>query len=236
MNFTTALIGAVLGLLAAEDPTLPKSPDRWQSFQQSVTRLVPIHVATAAEGRLVNPEMDALILATINYAETRFRLPAPKGDCYRTHAYNGVPSGRWPKGYVPKMRWVCPAVGPLNIAQGNRFVVHEWPEIQELLPGVLDERLTVKDMEDITTNITLGYGIVDHWKNACPNKNAPASVASWLTAYRWGRCTPQHWNKRYFDDEARRRCERLERMAAHIRSAGVPLEPTACLPRQKHAT
>lgn len=236
MTFTAALAFAVLTLIAREDPTMrDRAPETFAAFQQSVGKLVPLHIETAKPGHLVSPEMDALILASVNYAETRFRLPAPKGDCYRTHRYRGVPSMRWPKGYVPKMQWVCPAVGPMNIAQGNRLVVHEWPEVVSLLPGIVEERLTVKAMEQSATNIRLAYGILHHWKNACPNKGKPASVASWLTAYRWGRCTPQHWNKRHFDGEARVRCERIDTMADIMRQQGVPVHRVSCTPEVRVA-
>lgn len=233
MSFASALVSAVLSLLMQEDPTLKRSPEQFAQWQKSVPELVDIHLLVTKKSTLVSPQVDALILATVNYAETRFRLPAPKGDCYKTHPYRGVPSLRWPKGYVPKMRTVCPAVGPMNVAQGNRFVVHEWPEVVELLPRIVKKKLSVKEMEQSRINIKLAYGILTHWKAVCPNKDKAASAASWLTAYRWGRCTPQHWNKRYFDGEAKRRCKRLAFMAAHIRQQGIAVvgpNNWSCLP------
>lgn len=229
MNLVALLVSAVLELLNAEDPTMAtRAPERMAQFQASVKELVPIHVEVGRRGVLVSPAVDPLILASVNYAETRFRLPAPSGDCKRTHKYAGVPSLRWPKGYVPVMKWICPSVGPMNVAQDNRRVVGQWSEVVEVLPGIQETPLTSKDMEDLATNIKLAYGILHHWKNECRNRNEFASVASWLTAYRWGRCTPQHWNRRYFDGEAKRRCARIDAMIAHTK---VPVpEGWSCKP------
>lgn len=216
-----ALISAVMSLLTTEAPVLRTNQALHDQFRSNVTELTALHVDVAQEGLLVSPDVDAVLLASVNYAESRFRLPPGRGDCYETHPYRNVPSLRWPKGYVPKMKKVCPALGPMQVAQGNRFVVGEWSEVTELLPGIQKTPLTLEQMEDPRTNITLSYGILNHWKNACPNKKAVASAASWLTAYRWGKCTPQHWNKRYFDAEAKLRCARFDRMVEAIRAAGV---------------
>lgn len=223
-NFMAALIGAIMSLLQAEAPVLKTNQKLYDEFESNVVMLSGVHVDVAQEGLLVSPQIDALLLATTNYAESRFRLPPGRGDCYETHEYRGVPSLRWPKGYVPKMRKVCPALGPMQVAQGNRFVVGEWAEVTELLPGIQHTPLTLEQMEDPRTNITLSYGILNHWKNSCPNKGSVASAASWLTAYRWGRCTPQHWDKRYFDAEAKLRCERLDKMVERIQAEGIKLD------------
>lgn len=217
MNLQTALASAVLELLAAESPRLDV-----EAWRPNVTELARIHVEVSKKDLLVSPDVDALILSTVNYAESRFRLPPGRGDCFLKHPLSGVPSGSWPKGYVPVMKRVCSAIGPMQIAEGNGRIVGHWEEIRALFP---DQTLfTADDLEDPRTNIQLAYGILHHWKDTCSNKGAPASTASWLTAYRWGRCTPQHWNKRFFDREAKTRCQRLERMASSIRARGVELD------------
>ena len=233
MTFVEALTAAILALLMREDPRIAREPERQAKWLASVSQLTPLHAEVGARGLLVSPQVDALLTSSVNYAETRFRLPAPSGDCYQTHPYRNVPSLRWPRGYVPKMRWVCPSIGPMNVAQNNRFVVHTWPEVVTLIPGLSTERLTVEQMKNPKTNIQLGYGILAHWKSACPNKKAPAAPASWLTAYRWGRCTPQHHNKRYFDPEARKRCERVNFMIEHMKANTELSIPSgwSCLPK-----
>lgn len=234
MTFVEALTAAVMALLIQEDVRIGKDAERHAKWEASVSQLANIHADVGSEGLLVNAHVDALLLSSVNYAETRFRLPAPSGDCYRTHPYRNVPSMRWPKGYVPKMRWVCPSIGPMNVARGNRFVVHEWPEVTGLLPQLTERRLTVDEMKEPKTNVQLAYGILNRWKSTCLNHDKPAAAASWLTAYRWGRCTPQHYNKRYFDREARRRCARAHFMIEHMRkNTSLTLPPEwSCTPKK----
>lgn len=237
MTFTEALAAAVIALLFHEDPSLQRKPQTMADWRNDVAELSQLHVEETQTGHLVSPHIDALLLATVNYAESRFRLPAPGGDCYWTHPFYGVPSRRWPPGYEPKLRRVCPAVGPMQIAQGNVRVLPTWIEIQKLFPSRdwEGDPLTRDELKtDNRMNIRAAYGILWHIKEECPHKNAPASAASWLTAYRWGRCTPQHHTKRYFDGEAKVRCARLDTMREFIEGSGVSVEAPStwtCLAR-----
>lgn len=227
MTFTEALIGAVIALLFQEDPSLERKPQTMADWRRDVSALVPVHVSVGARGELVSPHIDALLLATVNYAESRFHLPAPGGDCYWTHPFMHVPSGQWPNGYEPKLKRVCPAIGPMQIAQGNVRVLPTWNEVQQLFVdrNWSESPLTRDELkDDIRLNVSAAYGILWHLKEECPNRSEYASAASWLTAYRWGRCTPQHYTKRYYDKEAKLRCERLETMRAFIEERGVEVE------------
>lgn len=227
MTFAEALAAAVLALLFQEDPSLQRKPKTMEDWRTSVALLSELHVEEARAGHLISPHVDALLLATVNYAETRHRLPAPGGDCYWTHPFYGVPAGQWPPGYEPKLKRVCPAVGPMQIAQGNVRVIPTWPEVQELFQGRDWNELPLTRDElktDNRLNVRSAYGILWHLKEECRHKTEYASAASWLTAYRWGRCTPQHYTKRYYDGEAKLRCERLETMRQVIESKGVVVE------------
>lgn len=227
MTFTQALAAAVIALLLEEDPSLQRKPETMRAWRDSVTELASYHVEVGASGHLVSPHVDALLLATVNYAESRFRLPAPGGDCFWTHRYYGVPSGSWPAGYEPKLTRVCPAVGPMQIAQGNVRVLPTWSEVQSLFVGRdwETEPLTRNELKaDSRMNVKAAYGILWHLKESCPNGTEPASAASWLTAYRWGRCTPQHYTKRYYDKEAKLRCKRFDTMRSFIENAEFAFE------------
>lgn len=230
MTFTEALAGAVVALLFAEDPSLERKPQTMADWRQDIAELAPVHVAEASQGVLVSPHVDALLLATVNYAESRFHLPAPGGDCYWTHPFLNVPSRQWPSGYEPKLTRVCPAVGPMQIAQGNVRVLPTWTEVQSLFKGRDWEEtpLTRDELKsDIRMNVRAAYGILWHLKEECRLKGGYASAASWLTAYRWGRCTPEHYTKRYYDKEATLRCERLDTMRKFIENEGVAVEAPA---------
>src|SRR3972149_5275224 len=98
MTFVQALASAVLALLFAEDPSLERKPETMADWRRDVAELSALHVEVGAQGILVNPHVDVLLLATVNYAESRFQLPAPGGDCFWTHEFYGVPSGQWPRG------------------------------------------------------------------------------------------------------------------------------------------
>lgn len=225
MGFIEALAATLLGFILLEAPNVRKNEELKQDFKADITTTVNMHVDVimSSPAVLVNTQTDVLILSAVTYRESRFRLPAPDGDCHMTHPYMKVPSGNWPKGYVPVLKNVCNAIGPQQLNRSGKTHLPPWAEIQALFPkrdwstaeGRKNDKLTEAQMRDPETNIRLSYGVLQHWKNECKQKDgSSAPVGVWFTAYRYGRC-PFHYktDKYYIDEEAKTRCELITKMA-----------------------
>lgn len=222
MSFIEVLAATILSFILREAPNVQRHERLKQDFAQDIETVLVLH-DRVQDGRLVDEQTDMLILSAVTYRESRFRLPAPDGDCSMTHPLIKAPSGQWPAGYVPVMKQVCRAVGPQQLNRGNTAHLPPWPEIQKLFSerewstpeGRRKDRLTEAQLRDPETNIRLSYGILEHWKNECRHKDdSVAPVGVWFTAYRYGRC-PFHYktDKYYIDSEAKTRCELIQKMA-----------------------
>jgi hypothetical protein len=77
----TLLVTLVLTLLTTEDPSISERPS-FQRWQVSVMDLAGAIAEVSQHGRLVNPEVDAAILAATAYRESRWRTWVA-GDCVR---------------------------------------------------------------------------------------------------------------------------------------------------------
>lgn len=230
MNFVEVLVATVLGFILREAPNVARNEELKQDFKADITTTVTMHTQVAS-GLLYDSKTDVLILSAITYRESRFRLPTVDGDCMMTHPLIRVPSGSWPKGYVPKMVQVCKAVGPQQLNKGGTQHLPPWKEIQELFPdrdwataeGRKKDKLTEKQLRDPATNIRLSYGILAHWKNECRHKDgSEAPVGVWFTAYRMGRCPfLAKTGKYHVDDEAKTRCGLIEQMASGFKESGT---------------
>lgn len=229
MGFIEVLVATVLGFILREAPNVAKNDTLKQDFKDDITTTVNMHVDTVMNvpvgwKSLVNTQTDVLILSGITYRETRFRLPPVDGDCRMEHPLIRVPSGSWPKDYVPVLKQVCKAVGPQQLNKGGMQHLPPWAEVQALFPdrdwstsaGRKKDRLTEKQLRDPATNIKLSYGILAHWRNECRQKDGTdAPVGVWFTAYRMGRCPfLAKTGKYHIDDEAKIRCDLIQQMAA----------------------
>lgn len=233
MGFLQVLVATVLSFILTEAPNVKKNAELTADFKADITETTELHYGNAATSLLYDQKTDVLILSAITYRESRFRLPAPDGDCRMEHPLISVPSGQWPKEYVPVLKQVCRAVGPQQLNKGNTQHLPPWKEIQELFPGRdwataegrKKDKLTEKQLREPAINIRLSYGILAHWKNECRQKDgADAPVGVWFTAYRYGRC-PFHYktDKYYIDHEAKERCELVAKMAAGFKNGEYAL-------------
>lgn len=223
-SFLQVLTATILGFILREAPNVRKNEELTQDFKTDISSTTELHYGNAAAELLYDHQTDVLILSAITYRESRFRLPPADGDCMMWHRLIHVPSGDWPKGYVPVMKKVCRAVGPQQLNKGNTAHLPPWKEIQELFPGRdwstaegrKKDKMTEEQLREPAINIRLSYGILAHWKNECRQKDGTdAPVGVWFTAYRQGRCPFLAKTGKYFiDEEAKTRCDLIQQMAA----------------------
>jgi hypothetical protein len=207
MTFETALATVMMAAILKEVPRLPQYPDKLASYQAEVAQMIEVDRKVAERGALVNPEIDRLLLGSVRFFESRFRVAPKDGDC-REHRYANLPSGSWPVGFdVTKAPKWCPAKGPMQIDFGTRFVIPTWPEAREL--GIEKRRYTEDEWREPVFNVRLGYTILAHWKAESDRgvrRTTPPGV--WFTAFGWGKVPPfNRRTVRYVDREGRRRCE-----------------------------
>lgn len=223
MSFAQTLTTLLLGFILHEAPNIRRHGDLQLKFNESIGRMVALHLEVS-DGRLIGKQTDALLLSSVNYRETRMRLPAPEGDCRFEHPLVNVPTGQWPTGYKPVMKQVCRAVGPMQLNKGNVRHLPYWAEVQREFkerewgpknPGK-ENPLTVAQLAEPKTNVRLAYSVLEHWKAECRQKDGSvAPVGVWLTAYRQGRCPFIGKSGKYFiDSEAILRCD----MASKLRT------------------
>jgi hypothetical protein len=241
MSLTTAIATFVFGLIAKEAPKVAADQERAARYMTDISTLVAIHT-DVADGRLINKDMDALILTAVNYRESRLKNPSEDGDCHLVHALQGLPSVSWPKGYKPVYTKRCNAVGPMQLAVGHRANLPSWQEVSmefsadrgwdyEEAKTWKNNPFTVDDLRDPRTNVRIAYAELVHWKYACVAKDgAEAPVGVWLTAYRYGSCPSRSkaTGRYYIDAEAKKRCSLVAEMARELTSESSALVPVRC--------
>ncbi len=231
MEFLQVLTATVLSFILREAPNVARNEELKQDFENDISVTLALHAQTSS-GLLYNSRTDVLILSAITYRESRFRSPTVDGDCRMEHPLIRVPSGSWPKGYVPVMKQVCRAVGPQQLNKSGVQHLPPWKEIQELFPergwetaeGRKKNKLTEKELREPSINIRLSYGILAHWKNECRHKDgSEAPVGVWFTAYRMGRCPfLVRTGKYHIDDEAKTRCGLIDQMVDGFKDKELP--------------
>lgn len=222
MGFIETLVATVLGFILREAPNVQRNAELTADFKTDITSTVNMH-AQVSDGQLVDNRTDVLILSAVTYRESRFRLPPEDGDCHTEHALLHTPRLQWPKDYVPVWKMNCHAIGPQQLNKSGAQHLPPWKEVQALFPdrnwstpdGRKKDKLTEAQMRDPLINIKLSYGVLIHWKNECRQKDgADAPVGVWFTAYRQGRCPfLAKTGKYYIDDEAKKRCDLIQKMA-----------------------
>lgn len=184
------MFGKVLGLLMVlmilrEAPGVSDPNDkRIEKRRKEVNAVAAIHVEVAKKGQLVDEKVDAAILASISFFESRHMLKPKDGDARYSQA---------------QKKLVGTVVGPMQVSKAAPRLVKIWPEPwRSKWDG-----LTVKKMRDPKTNVELAYDILKMWKDMC---GGPPGV--WITAYGWGRCPKWDYTRKhkYVDWEGRRRC------------------------------
>lgn len=230
MSLASELAVVVMSFILREAPTLRDKPVEHAKYVVDVTSLVGLH-DEIADGRLINHDMDTLLLTAVNYRESRLRNPSVDGDCHMQHRLQDVPSALWPKDYKPVYVMNCNAVGPMQLAKGHRGTLQRWLEIvtefgRDRGWDFADEKslkqnpFTLDDLRDPRTNIRIAYAELQHWKGECRDSGgADAPVGVWLTAYRYGKCPPRGKSsgRFYIDSEAKARCAMVQKMANKLK-------------------
>lgn len=246
MSLQTALSIVIAGFITREAPTVMNDPVKHDKYVSDITTLVGLH-NEVSNGRLINHDMDVLLLSAVNYRESRLKNPTVDGDCHFEHPLQNVPSGQWPKDYKPVYKQVCHAVGPMQLSRGNVGNLTNWEEVVEEFSGdrgwlpsspatFKQNRFKVEDLRDPKTNIRIAYAELAHWKYECrgPTTDAApageeAPVGVWFTAYRYGHCPVRNRAGHfYIDEEAKERCKLVQRMVEGLTDDAAGLAPLHC--------
>lgn len=229
MSLQTALSIVLAGFIAREAPNVMRNPVSQARYIVDITNLVGIH-DEVSDGRLINHDMDMLILSAVNYRESRLKNPTVDGDCHFEHRLQNVPSLLWPKDYKPVSKQVCNAVGPMQLSRGNVGNLVNWPEVAAEFSEENKSRFTVDDLRDPKTNVRIAYAELEHWKHECQDKGVEAPVGVWFTAYRYGHCPVKNRAGHfYIDEEAKTRCKLVTRMVDGLSNDAAGLAPFRCM-------
>lgn len=240
MSLASAIAVFVFGLISHEAPNVARDQELGGRYAADISTLVTIH-DDVADGRLVNHDMDVLILTAVNYRESRLKNPSEDGDCLFVHALQDLPSSAWPKGYKPVYKKRCNAVGPMQLAKGHAPFLSSWFEVASEFSAergwVPEQPATLKqnpfkeeDLRDPRTNVRIAYAELAHWKQECRGKDhAEAPIGVWLAAYRYGHCPSLGKSGRfYIDKEATVRCKLVQSMVRAIADDSAGLEAPRC--------
>lgn len=173
------LEAAMIVYLTKEVPYIQE--ERGKPWRDGIAALDTINEKVAAEGALVSPEVDAAVLAAIQFHENRWRPAGPEGDCVTTGglvASAPSRSGR-PVVFTNRERFSCNSFGVMQLNKGApiQLVVmdQEWKGIK------------LKDLRDPETNVRAGYTFLKYYKRTCKG-----NLGSWITAYGSGHCSGGH--------------------------------------------
>lgn len=197
MEFFKALV-AILMLKWGHEAGIGEIDNRWVDKKPEVEELTQLYIDVAKEGALIDPQADAMLLATISWYESRLSRKPPDGD----PRYNmGVRVGT--------------VVGPMQISKVAPTYVVLWPG------GERWRGLTVEQMRDPRTNIELAYFNLKYRKSACGGP-----PGTWIAAYGMGKC-PGHWGDNWsIGWEGKRRCKTLTWMMKKAAEKGVYTMPS----------
>lgn len=169
--------------ISSEAPTLETDP-RYDTYKAGYVDLLNTDkkVIDESDDYLVNPDVDAFILGTIQLFESRLRPNTKDGDCI--HHYHKV-------GNENVITTDCRSVGNMQISKG----AVKW--IQNIDHENFKE-LTVNKLRTPETNTRVGYTLLKFFKSSC--KSSLPGV--WLTAFGEGHCPKNN----QLDSEGIRRC------------------------------
>jgi hypothetical protein len=238
-----AIVTLMFTMIANETPGFRKDPESEKAiaFKEDIARMAEIDYKIGSQGLLVSPEVDPIILGGIRFYEARFKSAPRDGDCeYKYPKYSNAERKRLAfNGMIPEHMMrptrVCAAVGPMQISRNTRFIVPAWPEVRQQFSGIKTwdklvadgvgvwevgrkDKMTIKELRNPELNVRLGYSLLLHWKNES-SKGLPkdekrsAPPGAWITAWGWGRLSPNNPRTvRYVDMEGKRRCELITRL------------------------
>lgn len=154
------LFAVLLKLALLENPSLHDGQPKHNKYMEAVYEMSDLYVKVGAEGVLVSPEADPLILAAIGYEESRHRAKVPDGDCQQTF---GMP------------RRICWSVGPMQL---SRATTKWWGTIA---PG--EAPLTIELLREPETNVRVAYRALKYWQQTCGG-DLTTAFGSWAA----GKC------------------------------------------------
>lgn len=184
-----SLVALLISLVLAEAPVLaiPDAAEDLARYRAGVAHLARLDIEAGAAGALVSPDVDPVVLATIQWYESRLRPDVEDGDCYLLRSWAGL-------------RRVCRAVGPMQLTTSAR----------SFLLAVDGETWRGRDIDlrDPATSVEAGYRALVFYRGFCPGP-------PWrqLAAYGMGRCPGRHSAPGF---EARRRCYLLTALLRHL--------------------
>lgn len=138
------LFKILVKLALIENPNLHDGSDKNQAYLDGLRQMTQLYVEVGSEGRVSSPDVDAVLLATIGYEESRHRPKVEDGDCHLS--LKGPP--------------VCEAFGPMQVSRATPFVLRtiepdEWKGV------------TVKDLREPRRNVEAAYRLLRYWSDQC---------------------------------------------------------------------
>lgn len=155
-----ALFVLLAKMAIVENPNLNDGTNKNRTYLDGMREMTTIYVEVGKAGRLVSPEVDPLLLASIGYEESRHKPKVKDGDC----------------NYLLPPFQKCNAFGPMQLAKSA-------PALLARIDGQHWQGTTLQAMYDPRTNVEGAYRFLNYWKDECGT-----TPASWLGSYGSGKC------------------------------------------------
>jgi hypothetical protein len=155
------LILILTKLATIENPSVEDGTEKNAAYLAGLRTMAQLYVEVGSEGRVISPEVDPVLLATIGYEESRHRPAVSDGDCHL--------SLRGPLE-------VCDAVGPMQVSRATPGVL---ARIDDEWKGT-----TVKELRDPRRNVEAAYRLLRHWNDQCEGQKLDGLFGNWAA----GRC------------------------------------------------
>jgi hypothetical protein len=152
------LFTLLLQLILVEAPYIQSGKPHLNRYLDGMHDMARIYLEVGAQGRIISPDVDPLLLAAIGHEESRHRPESVDGDCTNTD------HGK-----------VCRAIGPMQL---NKAAPRLLASIDSKWKGYTAETLRLPQ-----TNVEAAYELLAYWKRACPG-----TPAHWLGAWSAGKC------------------------------------------------
>jgi|GEM_PF-3187180 len=126
-----------------------------QAYLEGLRTMTQLYVEVGSEGRVASPDMDAVLLATIGYEESRHQPKVHDGDCHLS--MKGPP--------------VCDAFGPMQVSRATPFVLGN---IDPEWKGV-----TIKQLREPRRNVDAAYRLLRYWSDQCEGAKLDGLMGNW---------------------------------------------------------
>lgn len=148
-------------MVAYEYPKIDDGSERNVKYLEGVQIMANHYAEVGGEGKIISPEIDPLLLATIGYEESRHRPNSPDGDCF----FSGESKEK-----------KCNAFGPMQLNKAIPWVLNRIDE--DFWEGV-----TVDSLRDPKQNVEAAYDLLHYWKTSCS-----ADISNFMGSYMSGKC------------------------------------------------